>query len=633
MATERIPLTQPIESRSASFTKDSRSVNCVFETRNQKREFIKRPGLVKATDIVSVTPPAYKQSQGLAEFNNKLIAMIDNTVYKINPSTYAVSTLGTTSTSTKQSYFVKNFLNNYLMIQNRNNGYLLKQDDTFTTIDNTYVISASIVNGGNGYSEGAVVTFSAPVSGTTATGTVVVESGVITGVTMTNKGSGYTVAPSVTFTPATTKTPTATGSAGAYTITVSSATGLYVNMSVSGTGIDTNARVVKVSGTTITLSVANTGSVSGTITFTDTGIFADATATLNSFPAGPYVTGLVFLDNYIFIGTANDNRIYNCNLGDPTSWNALGYISFEQSTGNLVGIAKHLNYLVAFGEWSTQLLYDNAITAPASPLAYAQSYTSEVGCANGDSIAQTDQTVFWIGTSKVRGRSVYCLDGTSPIRVSTANIERFLEASDMSQVSSYTYKFNGHLLYILTLHDLNVTIVYDATEKVWYQWTMYSISSSDQPNPGSYYENYFRPTFYAEVNATPYVLDDDRGTLYYLSTTQYSDNGASIYCRAVTDIKDNGTTKRKFFNRLEIVGDKVAGTMQMRHTGDDYKTWSSYRSVDLNASRSQLYLGGQDRRRAWEFLCTDNVPLRIDGAEIDFRIGEMDQEQQVGGGR
>ena len=118
-----------------------------------------------------------------------------------------------------------------------------------------------------------------------------------------------------------------------------------------------------------------------------------------------------------------------------------------------------------------------------------------------------------------------------------------------------------------------------------------------------------------------------------LSTTQYSDNGASIYCRAVTDIKDNGTTKRKFFNRLEIVGDKVAGTMQMRHTGDDYKTWSSYRSVDLNASRSQLYLGGQDRRRAWEFLCTDNVPLRIDGAEVDFRIGEMDQEQQVGGGR
>ena len=145
---------------SASLTKDSYSANCIFETRDQKREFIKRPGLVKATNIVSVTPPAYKQSQGLAEYNNKIIAMIDNTLYKVDPSTYAVSTLGTTSASTNQSYFVKTFLNNYLMMQNRNNGYLLKQDDTFTKITNNSVVSATIMNGGGNYSEGATVTFS-----------------------------------------------------------------------------------------------------------------------------------------------------------------------------------------------------------------------------------------------------------------------------------------------------------------------------------------------------------------------------------------------------------------------------------------------------------------------------------------
>ena len=129
------------------------------------------------------------------------------------------------------------------------------------------------------------------------------------------------------------------------------------------------------------------------------------------------------------------------------------------------------------------------------------------------------------------------------------------------------------------------------------------------------------------------MLDDDTANLYYFSTGVYQDNGQPIYCRTVTDIIDNGVTKRKFYGRLEIIGDKVAGTMQVRHSGDDYKTWSSYRSVDLNASRPQVYLSGSDRRRAWEFLVTSNVPLRLDGAEIDFRIGEMDQEQQVGGGR
>ena len=57
MATERIPLTQPIESRNGTFTKDSYSSNCFFETRDTKREFIKRPGLVVAKQITPVTPP------------------------------------------------------------------------------------------------------------------------------------------------------------------------------------------------------------------------------------------------------------------------------------------------------------------------------------------------------------------------------------------------------------------------------------------------------------------------------------------------------------------------------------------------------------------------------------------------
>ena len=55
MAVERIPLSQPIETRDGTISKDSRSVNCVFEVRDQKRELVKRPGLVLATQIAAVT--------------------------------------------------------------------------------------------------------------------------------------------------------------------------------------------------------------------------------------------------------------------------------------------------------------------------------------------------------------------------------------------------------------------------------------------------------------------------------------------------------------------------------------------------------------------------------------------------
>lgn len=71
---------------------------------------------------------------------------------------------------------------------------------------------------------------------------------------------------------------TATGSSGAYTITLTStpAQALQTGMTVSGTGIATGATISNISGAggsgdTVTLNLANTGAVSGTLTFTTLG--------------------------------------------------------------------------------------------------------------------------------------------------------------------------------------------------------------------------------------------------------------------------------------------------------------------------------------------------------------------------
>ena len=60
---------------------------------------------------------------------------------------------------------------------------------------------------------------------------------------------------------------TATGTSGEITIVVASATGIAAGQQVTGTGIATNTLVRSVSGTTVTLTVANTGTVSGTVVF------------------------------------------------------------------------------------------------------------------------------------------------------------------------------------------------------------------------------------------------------------------------------------------------------------------------------------------------------------------------------
>lgn len=66
------------------------------------------------------------------------------------------------------------------------------------TINAGAVDAISFLNHGYGYLATPTVEFSAPPSGTTATGTVTLVRGVVTGITITEAGSGYTTAPTIT---------------------------------------------------------------------------------------------------------------------------------------------------------------------------------------------------------------------------------------------------------------------------------------------------------------------------------------------------------------------------------------------------------------------------------------------------
>lgn len=80
-----------------------------------------------------------------------------------------------------------------------------------------------------------------------------------------------------------TTTATATGTSGQFTIVLTStpARSISNNMLVTGTGIGSNATITNVStgisGATITLSVANSGTVSGTLVFSTTGNASSST--------------------------------------------------------------------------------------------------------------------------------------------------------------------------------------------------------------------------------------------------------------------------------------------------------------------------------------------------------------------
>ena len=380
-----------------------------------------------------------------------------------------------------------------------------------------------------------------------------------------------------------------------------------------------------------------TGITAGTIYYVITaGLAAGAFEISTTLEGTPIVTSGT--QSGVQTATATSQTpavIYGSGMNNPTSWNALDFIKASSDPDQMVGIARHLNYILAFGTMGTQFFYDAALASPASPLATNKSAYLEIGCANGYSIASAEQTLIWVGTAVTGGRSVYVLNGLSPVKVSNRYIDKYLNKCDMSNtngifVRSYCFKVSGHTLYVLTMKDLNVTFIYDLDEKKWYQWTSQS-GDTGVTNSGT--ETFFSPTSFTgntEYVTTSgiYLQDDANGKIYKMSVDYLNDDTNAIYFRAVSPILDNGTKKRKFYKRVEAVGDVSQGNVYIRKTDDDYVTWSTYRTMLLSDKRPILYQYGEARRRAWEVFSSDSIPIRLSALEIEFDIGEQGQGQQ-----
>jgi len=90
------------------------------------------------------------------------------------------------------------------------------------------VSATTITAGGSSYTSAPTVTFTAPTSGTTATGTATIASGAVTGITITNAGTGYDSTPTISFSGGGGSGATATATTGVVTgFTVSNGGGGY----------------------------------------------------------------------------------------------------------------------------------------------------------------------------------------------------------------------------------------------------------------------------------------------------------------------------------------------------------------------------------------------------------------------
>lgn len=400
------------------------------------------------------------------------------------------------------------------------------------------------------------------------------------------------------------------------------------------------------------------------------------------FPATT-VRGIQYLDGTYYVMDPNGG-IHGSEINDPLTWSALNVIQSNAEPDGGVYLGRQLNLIVALSDYSTEFFYD-AANATGSPLLPYSSAFIEVGCATADSVAQTDNSLYFMGVTKQKGRGLYRLTGTSPEYLSNAFIDRLFNADDLSTVSAFCIRIGGHVFYILYLGDTGITLVYDNTSKMWSKWTVTSLSTpvtissavwannivtitqvdhgyldgdlvviaSSNPsgyngtytintvdddtftyslstNPGTYVgsatsANYVQSPFavasYTSGLNLDIIQDSTTGFVYLLDSNVYADNLNPIEVLIRTFKFDAGNNKKKFTSQLEIIGDKVDSTAYVRYTNDDYQTYSKYRPVDLSQQRSLLNRLGQTRRRAYEIRHHENAPLRLEALEVSLSEG------------
>ena len=685
MPKAKIPLVTSLGFRSSDITKDSKMANCYKETINGQAHLVKRPG--KSSFIV--TPNLQAKGQGLWVYNNNLYAVANGVLYNITSGTpiavrtglsqNVVSFVNTADTSSPHPYMVfhdgvtgyyLDATGNVQIIAQQVGLVVLNAGGTGYPLSGTWTVSGVTGYGAGGTyiasSTGIITTITQTTKGTAYTGNLsvsfsgsgAVDTGSISGTTLTVTavtsgttapgqtltGTGVTANTTVvnqltsTETAIATLTLTGGGASGAFSFLTASIGLAAINQIVSGTNIPANTYVVGITGTTITLSNAFTGTGSGAYAFKAAGLkgtytvsvsqtvastsitsaattVATAVATINTFPTNP-TYGLVYLDGYVFAMDVS-GTIYQSQYEDPTSWQPLNYIQVNSEPDKGVAITKHLNYLVAFGQWSTEFFYD-AGNAVGSVLLPNLSQTLEVGCAHGNSVQNFEQTVVFMASPKEGGRTISMLSGLTANVISTSNVEKFLNDSDLSQVYSWGYKISGHTFYGLVLVDQDVTLVFDMNEKEWHIWT-----TNKQFIGGG--EGYFECTFVTPfpVNSdTQYVLDAVTANTYILSPTTYVDPFGPITVRMVTPRMEFNTLTQKTNSELTLVGDSLNDVVNIRHTNDDYTTWSNYRQVDMSLQKPCLYNLGRFRRRAYELLYTGTNPLRLQTMELQLS-GEL----------
>ena len=359
---------------------------------------------------------------------------------------------------------------------------------------------------------------------------------------------------------------------------------------------------------TVTVTGANTFTIPVNVTVGGT------LGTIGVFPS-PNTGDLLYADGYLLTMLTADLGIYNCELDDPTDWDPTKFITPQMFNGTAVGLARQNNLVLAFSDKSIQAFYDNA-NAAGSPFSNYESAVQQIGSGSVNSIVQDESLVTWVGNSFTGGHTVWKLEGVTGLKeIANTQIRLLLDAEGTSLPSVYgmMLRIAGKKFYLLTLTSANRTFVFDYDLEMWTEFEA-AAGDAEWPIVATY-----------EHSHTLLAQHASNGWIYNVLPTVYQDDSVNFTVLARFGRLDLDTMRRKFVKSYELLGDKQATTtnVSFQYSDDDYNTLSTSRTINMSSVRSWVTRGGNFRRRAHQISYSGSNPLRMEGLEMRYRLGDV----------
>lgn len=591
--TIRVPLVGNAQQRSTSLDKDQQFINYILETstnpvtETKKLFLVKRPGI-----SLYSSPSTAAEGRGIWYFNGYVYSVFGNSLYR---NTTFVQTLSTSTGMCGAIEFpdYDDFGRMSLFLADGIDAWVIRTNNTIHKVDNYYLKWAQRTT----YEEGDRVV------PTTDNGYWYV---------CTDRGETGTTEPTW---PTTIGNTVVSGGctfecAGIYTALAKFQTShtyvygdLIIPITESGYWFMCND-----GGTSATTEPSWPVTVGETVTSGTCGFIC--MGEYGGFPT-PHIPTPQYMDGYLFLPEQDSNYIYNSNITKWDSWGALSFVGAEAYPDNLVGLARQNNYIVAFGEHSTEFLFNSAkanqLTDFDSPLDRYEALVLQTGCLNINSLFQSEKSLVFIAKSGLGGHSVWRVDGTSAKEISTEYIEKFIDLeTPSSTVRGFGLRINGHVLYLINLPTANKTFCYDLEEQFWTEW--------------KYDGNKLPFCAMTDRNGDVLIQHESNGSIYKFNTSTFKDWDADIECVIRLAKQDFETDNRKFYYQTTIVGDSCDDPFYLSWSDDDYTTWSNEKELFLG-NRPYFMRSGTSRRRAWKIRHVGNSRVRLEALEVTYSSG------------